>query len=173
MIRAVAHLRKAMHMFRDAGVYVSRCNRIDALVRTQAAVFVSLQRRFGLAQNSGLRVGLRPEHGQFGDPIHSGVLCSSNRTSGAGHATLSQMGQFCSLEDASPISCSIGLAPSSSTCLWRHTLTAAGDEITYLADQLRLFSMLASVETPAFDELTQYLTVERDVSLYAPEPVCV
>ena len=170
--QAVPQLRAAMHMFREAGVYVSRCNRIDALVRTQAAVFVSLAAAVRASQSSGVQVGY--------DLDTAGLVIRSIREC---FAVLAQLQVPATPRHLKWISSAPAKYLRDWLLAWSRTiefsvivaaqLEAAGDEIAYLADQLRLFSMLASVDTPAFDELTRYLTVDRDVSLSAPEPVCI
>ena len=170
--QAVPYLRTATRMFRQADLYVSRCNRIDALVKTQAAVFVSLAAGVRVAKDSALRPGYDLDTASL--VIRSIRECFAVLT----ELQIPVTPRYLKWISFAPFKSLTDLLLQWSRTIEFHVtvpapLTAALDEIRYLADQFRLLSMLASVETPAFDELTRYLTVERDVSLYAPKPVCV
>jgi 2-dehydropantoate 2-reductase len=169
---ALPHLRTAMNMFRQAGLYVSRCNRIDALLRTQAAIFVSLAAGVEAAQSSGVQAGYDPNTARL--VIRSIRDCFAVLT----ELQLPVTPRYLKWISSAPLKSLADLLLQWSRTVEFHMtvaapLTAAGDEVRHLADQFRLLSMLASVETPAFDELAKNFTVGRDVSLYASQPVCV
>jgi 2-dehydropantoate 2-reductase len=168
---AARHLRTAMNMFRQAGLYVSTSAHIDALLATQASVFVSLAAALRVSQSLGVRTGYSLETARM--VVRSVREC---------FAVLAQLQVPVTPRYVKWLSCVPSKYLTDLLFQWSRTLefnlmvaaqlTAAGDEIAHLAEQLRLFSTLASVETPAFDELAGYLAREGEAEPYASAHTC-
>ncbi len=160
---AVPDLRRAIRIFRRAGVSVSTCRHMDSFLKTQAAIFVSLAGGVRAAELSGARLG--------DDRTSAQLAVRSIRECFAVLNEL-QVGitpRYLEWSSSAPSKCLTDLLLRWSRTAEFELLVAAQaktapDEIAYLTDQLRLFSMLAAVETPAFNELSEYLTAQ-------PEPL--
>jgi 2-dehydropantoate 2-reductase len=160
---AVPELRQAICMFRRAGLSVSTCRHMDSLLKTQAAIFVSLAGGVRAAELSGTRLG--DDLGSVQLVVRSIREC---------FAVLNELQVritpgYLEWLSFAPSKCLSDLLLQWSRTTAFELLVAAqaktaADEIAHLTDQLRLFSMLAAVETPAFNELSEYLTAQ-------PEPL--
>jgi 2-dehydropantoate 2-reductase len=156
---AVPELRRATRIFRRAGLSVSTCRHMDSLLKTQAAIFVSLAGGVRAAELSGTRLG--------DDPSSAQLVVRSIRECFAvlGELRIPITPRYLAWLSSAPSKCLADLLLRWSRTTEFELLVAAqaktaANEIAYLTDQLRLFSMLAAVETPAFNELSEHLTAQ-------------
>ncbi len=160
---AVPDLRRVLRMFRGAGLSVSTCRHMDSLLKTQAAIFVSLAGGVRAAERSGMSLGA--------DRASAQLVVESIRECFAvlGELRIPITPRYLAWLSSAPSKCLADLLLRWSRTAEFELLVAAqvktaADEIAYLTDQLRLSSMLAAVETPAFNDLSEYLTAR-------PEPL--
>ena len=156
--RITTRLRSVAHLFRHADFPVSLCRNMDAWQKTHAAIVVPLAA--GLSAVDGIGAALTQNTEVVRLMIQAlregfAVLKELEVPITPAHLRLLELVPTCSLED---LLLQWARTPEFDVLVASHVRTAR-KEMKCLADQLIVLSRSISIETPALDELSKFLTL--------------